>query len=95
MVALVGGGAYAEVVTAPAVLAINAAAVDPRTAAGFGWVAPTAYDLINTVAGVGHGDSVLIHAAAGGVGTLAGQFAAAAVANLAGGTTFGKSIVRV
>ncbi|RJO73405.1 zinc-binding alcohol dehydrogenase family protein [Nocardia panacis] len=78
VVALVGGGAYAEVVTAPAMLAINAAAIGPREAAGFGWVTPTAYDLINTVARVRRADSVLIHAAAGGVGTLAGQFAAAA-----------------
>ncbi|NJP91829.1 zinc-binding dehydrogenase [Nonomuraea sp. FMUSA5-5] len=78
VVALIGGGGYAEVVTAPAMLAINAAKVDARTAAGFGWVTPTAYDLIDTVARVLPGDSVLIHAAAGGVGTLAGQFAAAA-----------------
>ncbi|MFE7796877.1 zinc-binding alcohol dehydrogenase family protein [Nocardia sp. NPDC057440] len=78
VIALVGGGAYAEVVIAPAVLAINAAGIGLRDAAGFGWVAPTAYDLINSVAGVQAGDSVLIHAAAGGVGSLAGQFAAAA-----------------
>ncbi|MEU0539887.1 zinc-binding dehydrogenase [Nocardia sp. NPDC005978] len=78
VVALVGGGAYAEVVTAPAALAINATGVDPRTAAGFGWATPTAYDLINSVGRVRRGDSVLIHAAAGGVGSLAGQFAAAA-----------------
>lgn len=83
--ALVGGGAYAEVVIAPAVLAIEAFGVDQRTAAGFGWVAPTAYDLINTVAGVRAGDSVLVHAAAGGVGSLAGQFAAAAGAKRAVG----------
>ncbi|WP_155371689.1 quinone oxidoreductase family protein [Catellatospora vulcania] len=76
--ALISGGGYAEVVTAPATLAINAAGVGPREAAGFGWVTPTAYDLINTVARVQPGDSVLIHAAAGGVGSLAGQFATAA-----------------
>ncbi|WP_454195358.1 quinone oxidoreductase family protein [Nocardia sp. Marseille-Q1738] len=76
--ALIGGGGYAEVVTAPEVLTINAAGVGLRDAAGFGWVAPTAYDLINTVARVRDGDSVLIHAAAGGVGSLAVQFAAAA-----------------
>ncbi|GIH65271.1 quinone oxidoreductase family protein [Microbispora siamensis] len=79
--ALIGGGGYAEVATAPAVLAINAAGVGIRDAAAFGWVAPTAYDLINTVAGLSRGDSVLIHAAAGGVGSLAGQFAAAAGAD--------------
>ncbi|MGV9823619.1 quinone oxidoreductase family protein [Nocardia xishanensis] len=78
VVALVGGGGYAETVTAPAVLAINASGVEPRTAGAFGWVTPTAYDLVETVAGVREGDSVLIHAAAGGVGSLAGQFAAAA-----------------
>ncbi|WP_040866989.1 quinone oxidoreductase family protein [Nocardia exalbida] len=78
VVALVGGGGYAEVVTAPAVLAINASGVDARTAGAFGWVTPTAYDLVDTVARVRKGDSVLIHAAAGGVGSLAGQFAAAA-----------------
>lgn len=78
VIALIGGGGYAEIVTAPSVLAINAAGVGPRTAAGFGWVTPTAYDLINTVAAVRAGDSVLIHAAAGGVGSLAGQFAATA-----------------
>ncbi|MDT3440655.1 zinc-binding dehydrogenase [Pseudofrankia sp. BMG5.37] len=76
--ALIGGGGFAEVVTAPAVLAINADRVDPRAAAGFGWVTPTAYDLINSVTAVAPGDSVLIHAAAGGVGSQAAQFAAAA-----------------
>ncbi|WP_392896321.1 zinc-binding alcohol dehydrogenase family protein [Streptomyces sp. LN699] len=73
--ALTGGGAYAEVVLAPAALVFDATGVDPRTAAGLGWAAPTAYDLINTVARVRAGDSVLIHAAAGGVGSLAAQFA--------------------
>ncbi|MFF8996247.1 zinc-binding alcohol dehydrogenase family protein [Streptomyces sp. NPDC014983] len=78
VIALVGGGGFAEVVLAPAALAIGAEGIDARTAAAAGWVAPTAYDLINTITGVGPGDSVLIHAASGGVGTLAAQFAAAA-----------------
>ncbi|MEJ3746521.1 zinc-binding dehydrogenase [Actinomycetes bacterium KLBMP 9797] len=76
--ALISGGGFGEIAIAPQMLAIDAARVDPRTAAGFGWVTPTAYDLINTVARVRPGDTVLIHAAAGGVGCLAGQFAAAA-----------------
>lgn len=76
--ALTSAGAYAEVVIAPAVLTLEAPDLDPRVAAGFGWVTPTAYDLINTVTRVRPGDSVLIHAAAGGVGTLAAQFAKAA-----------------
>ncbi|GAA0281004.1 zinc-binding dehydrogenase [Actinomadura nitritigenes] len=76
--ALTSAGAYAEVVIAPAVLTLEATGLDPRVAAGFGWVTPTAFDLINTVTRVRPGDSVLIHAAAGGVGTLAAQFAKAA-----------------
>jgi NADPH2:quinone reductase len=76
--ALTAAGAYAEVVVAPTALAVAAPGVEPRVAAAFGWVTPTAYDLINTVTGVRPGQRVLIHAAAGGVGTLAVQFAAAA-----------------
>ncbi|MEU6749374.1 zinc-binding alcohol dehydrogenase family protein [Spirillospora sp. NPDC046719] len=76
--ALTSAGAYAEVVIAPAVLTLEATDLDPRVAAGFGWITPTAYDLINTVTRVRPGDRVLIHAAAGGVGTLAAQFAKAA-----------------
>ncbi|MFI0448230.1 zinc-binding alcohol dehydrogenase family protein [Actinomadura sp. 6N118] len=79
--ALTSAGAYAEVVLAPAALTFDAAALDPRVAAGFGWVTPTAYDLINTLTRVRPGESVLIHAAAGGVGTLAVQFAKAAGAD--------------
>jgi NADPH2:quinone reductase len=73
--ALTSTGAYAEVVIAPAALTLDATGLDPRTAAGFGWITPTAYDLINTLTRVQPNESVLIHAAAGGVGTLAVQFA--------------------
>lgn len=79
--ALISGGGYAELALAPSELAISAVGVDARTAGGFGWTTPTAYDLITTVARVRPGDSVLVHAASGGVGTLAGQFAAAAGAS--------------
>ncbi|WP_113699863.1 quinone oxidoreductase family protein [Nonomuraea lactucae] len=75
VIALTSSGGFAEVVVVSSVLAIAAPTVDARTAAAFGWVTSTAYDLINTVTGVRPGQSVLIHAAAGGVGTLAGQFA--------------------
>ncbi|MEV1168810.1 zinc-binding alcohol dehydrogenase family protein [Nonomuraea sp. NPDC049784] len=88
--ALTSAGAYAEVVLASAELAFEATGIDPRIAAGFGWATPTAYDLINTVARVQPGEHVLIHAAAGGVGTLAAQFAraagAGAVVGVAGDT---------
>ncbi|MFE5301204.1 zinc-binding alcohol dehydrogenase family protein [Streptomyces sp. NPDC056632] len=76
--ALTGGGAFAEVVTAPATLTFDAEGLDPRTAAAFGWATPTAYDLIHTVTRVRPGERVLVHAAAGGVGTMAVQFARAA-----------------
>lgn len=73
--ALTAAGACAEVVVASAALTMGIGDLPLRTAAGLGWGAPTAYDLINTVARVRPGESVLIHAAAGGVGTLAVQFA--------------------
>ncbi|MFI9046889.1 zinc-binding alcohol dehydrogenase family protein [Streptomyces sp. NPDC053427] len=73
--ALTTAGAYAEVVATPAVLALPTGGVPLRTAAGFGWGTPTAYDLVHHAARVRAGESVLIHAAAGGVGTLAAQFA--------------------
>ncbi|MFD9246017.1 zinc-binding alcohol dehydrogenase family protein [Streptomyces sp. NPDC059556] len=76
--ALTAAGAFAEFVTAPAVLAFPAEDLDPRLAAAFGWATPTAYDLINTVTRVRPGDRVLIHAALGGVGSLAVQFARSA-----------------
>ncbi|CCK24728.1 Alcohol dehydrogenase zinc-binding domain protein [Streptomyces davaonensis JCM 4913] len=72
---LTTAGAYAEVVLAPATLTLGIGSMPLRTAAGLGWGAPTAYDLINTAARVRPGENVLIHAAAGGVGTLAAQFA--------------------
>ncbi|MFE0186657.1 zinc-binding alcohol dehydrogenase family protein [Streptomyces sp. NPDC058989] len=73
--ALTTAGAYAEVALAPAVLTSGIGDLPLRTAAGLGWGAPTAYDLVDTAAQVRPGDSVLIHAAAGSVGTLAVQFA--------------------
>ncbi|MFD6275515.1 zinc-binding alcohol dehydrogenase family protein [Streptomyces sp. NPDC060209] len=73
--ALTTSGAYAEVVLASATLTFGIGSMPLRTAAGLGWGAPTAYDLVNTAAQVRPGESVLIHAAAGSVGTLAAQFA--------------------
>ncbi|MFE3032336.1 zinc-binding alcohol dehydrogenase family protein [Streptomyces canus] len=73
--ALTTAGACAEVVLASAALTLDIGDLSLRTAAGLGWGAPTAYDLVNTTAQVRPGESVLIHAAAGSVGTLAAQFA--------------------
>jgi NADPH2:quinone reductase len=78
VLALLSGGGYAEVAVAPAALTLPVGQLPLRTAAGLGWAGPTAYDLVTTVAGVRPGDRVLVHAAAGSVGTLAAQFAATA-----------------
>ncbi|NUS17387.1 MAG: zinc-binding dehydrogenase [Streptomyces sp.] len=78
VVVLVDGGACAEVVLAPAVLALAVGAAPLREAAALGWAGPTAYDLVEQAGRVREGDRVLVHAAAGGVGTLAVQFARAA-----------------
>jgi NADPH2:quinone reductase len=75
VVALTSAGAFAELVVLPAMLALPVGHLDLRTAGGFGWVTPTAYDLVRHVGRVEPGDRVLIHAAAGGVGTVAVQFA--------------------
>jgi NADPH2:quinone reductase len=82
VIALTSSGAYAEVAVAPAVLTFPASGLDLRTAAASGWTTPTAYDLINTVSRVRSGERVLIHAAAGAVGSMAAQFA-----RLAGAST--------
>ncbi|MFI7667405.1 zinc-binding alcohol dehydrogenase family protein [Nocardia sp. NPDC049526] len=84
--AITEGGAYAEVavVTAATVFAVPGG-VDLRTAATLPTVLPTAYALINTVAKLQPGETVLVQAAAGGVGTVVGQ-----VAKLAGaGAVYG------
>ena len=86
--ALVDGGAYAEVVVA------ETAAVFPlpeglglRAAATLPTVLPTAHALIHEVGKLHPGETVLIHGAAGGIGTTAGQLARAAGAGAVYGVT--------
>ncbi|WP_406865014.1 zinc-binding dehydrogenase [Streptomyces sp. HUAS MG47] len=85
--ALTGGGAYAEVAVA------EAAAVFPlppgiglQTAATLPTVLPTAYALVHTVGRLQAGETVLVHGAAGGIGTAVGQLAKAAGAAAVYGT---------
>jgi NADPH:quinone reductase len=78
VVALVDGGAFAEVVVAAGARVVGVGANTLREAAGLGWAAPTAYDLVRQVGRVRAGERVLVHAAAGGVGTYAVQFATTA-----------------
>ncbi|MDW6057572.1 zinc-binding dehydrogenase [Streptomyces sp. FXJ1.4098] len=77
--ALVDSGAYAEVVVADAVTVFPLPeGVDLHTAATLPTVLPTAHALIHEVGRLRSGESVLVHGAAGGIGTVAGQLARAA-----------------
>lgn len=77
--ALTGGGAYAEVVVAEAVTVFPLPeGVDLRTAATLPTVLPSAHALVHEVGRLRAGESVLVHGAAGAVGTVAGQLARAA-----------------
>ncbi len=72
-------GGYAEIALAQAVYTFpldeSGGTIDLTTAAGFPTIVPTAYDLLVRVARLQQGEGVLIHAAAGGVGIIAGQIA--------------------
>ncbi|HEV7469966.1 MAG TPA: NADP-dependent oxidoreductase [Pseudonocardia sp.] len=71
----VHGGTFAEYVSAPVrTVARKPAALDWDQAAGLPLAGLTAYQLLTRL-GTGKGDTVLVHAAAGGVGTLAVQIA--------------------
>ncbi|GAA0477800.1 NADP-dependent oxidoreductase [Streptomyces olivaceiscleroticus] len=70
-------GTFAELVAAPVrTLARKPAALDWRQAAGVPLAGLTAYQALKRI-GVGSGDTVLVHAAAGGVGAFAVQIAVA------------------
>jgi NADPH:quinone reductase-like Zn-dependent oxidoreductase len=78
-------GAYAEYVTSPArQLARTPDALTDEQAAGLPLAGLTAWQALVDFAGVGEGDRVLIHAAAGGVGHLAVQIAKARGARVIG-----------
>ncbi|MFG2334250.1 zinc-binding alcohol dehydrogenase family protein [Streptomyces sp. NPDC048604] len=82
-----GGGAYAEVAVAEAVTVFPLPpGVGMRTAATLPTVLPTAYALVHTVGRLQAGETVLVHAAAGGIGTAVGQLAKAAGAAAVYGT---------
>ncbi|MBZ4017077.1 NADP-dependent oxidoreductase [Streptomyces purpurogeneiscleroticus] len=70
-------GTFAELVAAPVrTLARKPVALDWKQAAGVPLAGLTAYQALKRL-GVGSGDTVLVHAAAGGVGAFAVQIAAA------------------
>jgi len=76
--ALTGGGGYAEVVvTAAATVFALPEAVSLRTGATLPTVLPTAHALLHEVGRLRAGETVLVHGAAGAIGTVAGQLAKA------------------
>jgi NADPH:quinone reductase len=77
--ALTTRGGYAEVALAPAAVTFPLDDdADLVAAAAFAVIVPTAWALVHEVARLRAGESVLVHAAAGGVGTVAAQVARAA-----------------
>jgi NADPH:quinone reductase len=74
--ALTTRGGYAEVAVAPAAVTYRldeSLASDLKRAAAMPTIVPTAYALVHEVGRPRPDDLVLVHAAAGGVGTLLGQ----------------------
>jgi NADPH2:quinone reductase len=86
--ALTYGGGYAEIALAQAAFTfpLDSYDIDLATAAGFSTIVPTAYDLLVRVARLQAGETVLVHAAAGGVGSIVGQIARHLGAGLVIGT---------
>jgi NADPH:quinone reductase len=78
VVALVGSGGYAELAVAPRERIFPIPdAVDDGTALALVIQGTTAWHLLRTAARVVPGESVVVHSAAGGVGSLATQLASA------------------
>ena len=79
VMALTGGGAQAELAVVHERVAMPVpAGIDWPEAGGFPETFTTAHDALFTQCGLGTGERVCIHGAAGGVGTAAVQLAAAA-----------------
>jgi NADPH:quinone reductase len=71
------GGGYAEYALAPAEFAFPLDGISLRDGGGAALVLSTAYGVLAGAARLAPGDTVLIHAAAGGVGSAAAQIARA------------------
>ena len=83
VMAVVGGGAQAELAAVHERLLVPVpAGVDWPEAGGFPEVFTTAHDALFTQCGLAMGEHLLVHGAAGGVGTAAVQLAAAAGARV-------------
>ena len=85
VMAVVAGGGQAELATVHERAAMPVpAALDWPAAGGFPEVFTTAHDALFTQAGLSPGEHLLVHGAAGGVGTAAVQIARAAGARVTG-----------
>jgi NADPH:quinone reductase len=83
VMSLVGGGGQAELAVVHERIAMPVPSqLDWPQAGGFAEVVTTAHDALFTQCGLGLGDRLLVHGAAGGVGTAAVQLAAAAGARM-------------
>jgi NADPH2:quinone reductase len=83
VMALVGGGGQAQLAVVHERVAMPVPeGVDWASAGGFPEAFTTAHDALFTQAGLGPGERVLVHGAAGGVGTAAVQLAVAAGARV-------------
>ncbi|WP_405586078.1 zinc-binding alcohol dehydrogenase family protein [Streptomyces sp. NBC_01190] len=80
------GGGYAEFAVAPAAFAYPLDGISLRDGGGVALSLTTAYGVLAGAARLAAGDSVLIHAAAGGVGSAAAQIARALGAAAVHGT---------
>jgi NADPH2:quinone reductase len=80
------GGGYAEYAVAPAAFAFPLDGISVRNGGGAALVLTTAYGVLAGAARLVAGDTVLIHAAAGGVGSAAAQIARALGAAAVHGT---------
>lgn len=91
MFSLLAGGGYAEYVVVPEALAMPVPAeLDLVDAAAIPEVFMTAWNALHWHAGVGDGDTVLVHAGASGVGTAAIQLARLAGARVIVTASAGK-----
>ncbi|MEU8539430.1 zinc-binding dehydrogenase [Streptomyces sp. NPDC048717] len=85
--ALTAGGGYAEVAVAEAATVFPVpAGIGLRTAATLPTVLPTAQALVHAIGRLQPGETVLVHGAAGGIGTVVGRLAKAAGAGAVYGT---------
>ena len=83
VMAIVGGGGQAELAVVHERVAIPVPArLEWPAAGGFAEVFTTAHDAVFTQAGLGSGERLVVHGAAGGVGTAAIQLARAAGARV-------------